>query len=404
MKTEAETLDESQEFKILVVDDVPENLSVLFDFLLSNHYRVLVAQDGESALEVLQVEEVDLILLDIMMPGLNGFEVCSLLKQDPKTVDIPIIFMTALADMNDKLKGFSAGAVDYITKPFQQKEILARIRTHLTLRKLQHALAQQNKTLVETNQQLAQKNKALEEKNAELDAFSHTVAHDLKNPLGNILGFSILLQQQLTGKITEEELQFVTHIELSARKINDIIESLLLLAGTSKTRQLILSPLDMSSIVQSVLMRLESVIHKTNAVVEMPAQWPTVYGYAPWIEEVWMNYLTNGIKYGGNPPRLQLSTERITEQGQVKFWVQDNGTGLTEQEQALLFTPFTRLHQKKAEGHGLGLCVVESIIRKLGGMTGVSSTIGQGSGFYFSLPVTALAAETEAEPKLLIMQ
>ncbi len=386
MTTDFKPFEANDNAKILVVDDVPENLSILFDFLLGNHYQVLIAQDGEGALEVLKVEEVDLILLDVMMPGLNGFEVCEQLKTAPSTREIPVIFMTALSDTADKLKGFAVGAVDYVAKPIQQEEVLARIHTHLTIRQLQNKLAWQNQKLNDSNQKLVKKNQELEEKNAELDAFAQTVAHDLKNPLGNILGCCSLLHENFSVKDSKsaKELEFVNYIDQSAHKMQDIIESLLLLAGTSKTTEILIERVDMRSILNMVSFRLKPLIESTQAQLIYPDKWPVAHGYAAWVEEVWINYISNGLKYSGQPPILTLGAEELAHE--IKFWVKDNGAGLTEEQQARLFTPFTRLHRKQAEGHGLGLSVVEGIIRRLGGCAGVESEVGQGSLFYFTLP------------------
>ncbi|OUD15318.1 response regulator [Thioflexithrix psekupsensis] len=385
-KTESHPVDGTA--NILIVDDVPDNLSVLFDFLLKNNYQVLIAQDGESALEVLQIEAVDLILLDVMMPGLDGFTVCQQLKNNANTADIPIIFMTALSDVSDKVRGFASGAVDYVTKPIQQEEVLARIHTHLMLRQLQKKLAAQNEQLLENNVMLEKKNRALAEKNAQLDAFSHTVAHDLKNPLGNVFGFVTLLEnsvlKNVDPELREKQLEFLSYIELSGRKIQSIIESLMLLAQTSKLENIDIEPLDMDRIIQSARYALMPLLEKTQAEFHVASEWPTVYSYAPWIEQVWVNYLSNAIKYGAKYPVLYLGFD--VYEFEVKFWVRDNGNGLSEEQQKRLFTPFTRLHRKQAEGTGLGLCVVESILRRLGGRVGVESELGQGSLFYFYLP------------------
>lgn len=156
---------------VLLVDDMPANLSILFDFLSENNFEILVARDGESAIELMEhVNPLpDLILLDVMMPGLGGFETCLKVKENPKTQDIPIIFMTALTDTVDKVKGLTLGAVDYITKPFQQDEVLARIHTHLIVRRLQQQLRLKNielelqyQLVVELNEQLKKKNEELE--------------------------------------------------------------------------------------------------------------------------------------------------------------------------------------------------------------------------------------------------
>jgi len=162
---------------ILIVDDTPANVSILFDFLAESGYKVLVAQEGKRAIQKAEYAIPDLILLDIMMPGIDGFETCKVLKSTEKTKDIPIIFMTALADTIDKVKGFKLGAADYITKPIQHEEVLARINSQLNFRRLQkqiqlHAIE-------------------LEKRNLELDAFARTVAHDLKNPLNAVIGYTV---------------------------------------------------------------------------------------------------------------------------------------------------------------------------------------------------------------------
>ena len=146
-----------------------------------------------------------------------------------------------------------------------------------------------------------------------------------------------------------------------------------------------LSPLAMDEIVRQVLERLLPVIKAQGAKMIAPDQWPTAKGYAPWIEQVWANYISNGLKYGGQPPTLNLGATRQAD-GMICFWVRDNGPGLTEAEQAALFVEFSRLNQDQAEGHGLGLAIARRIIERLGGEVGVKSEPGQGSLFYFTLP------------------
>jgi diguanylate cyclase (GGDEF)-like protein len=153
---------------LLIVDDIPENIGVLFHFLNRHGFELLVAESGEDALENVQIEHPDLILLDVMMPGLDGFETCRLLKENPETRHIPIIFMTALSDTTDKIKGFGLGAVDYITKPFRHEEVLARINTHLTIVNLQKQLQAQKIELEKANQELQQQRDTLEKANQEL--------------------------------------------------------------------------------------------------------------------------------------------------------------------------------------------------------------------------------------------
>lgn len=354
---------------ILVVDDNPNNIMLLYEQLSREGFNLWIAENWESCAEVLQHGKPDLILLDIMMPKVDGYEVCQRLKAEPETANIPIIFMTALSDTINKVRAFNIGAVDYITKPFHKEEVLARIKTHLTMSKMQ---------------------KALQTHNQELDAFAHTVAHDLKNPLSAFSSLLDLLKTEfIPDKVpSEKALHYLDLARQSVSRTFNIIDALLMLAGVSKQQELQLQPLKMCDIVQRAQERLTLQIEKTGAVITEPKQWPVAQGYAPWVEEIWANYISNALKYGGTPPVLNLGAT-LQPNGQVKFWIQDNGEGLSEEQQKVLFTPFTRLKTHRQEGHGLGLSIVERIAHHLKGTVGVESSLGQGSIFYFTLPVPA---------------
>ena len=232
----------------------------------------------------------------------------------------------------------------------------------------------------------------LEARNAELDAFAHTVAHDLKNPLSAVVGYGMFLLSRY-GRIDDEQrLTMLNTIVRQGKRMSSIIDELMLLASMRRLGGVSFSPLDMAQIVAEVQERLALVIEEKHAHINLPESWPAVVGYAAWVEEILANYLSNAIKYGGDPLEVTLGWD---EQGAfVRFWVRDNGAGLTPEEQARLFTPFTRLDQISAKGHGLGLSIVRRISDKLGGQVGVVSTPGEGSTFWFTLPVsTAEAAE-----------
>ncbi len=356
---------------ILVVDDTPANQHLLAGMLTEQGYRVRSALNGQRALASVQKEPPDLILLDIIMPGLDGYTVCRQLKAEPQTRDIPIIFISALDELFDKITAFEVGGVDYITKPFQIEEVAARVNTHLTL-------ADMRRTLQAQNQQL-------QEQNSELNAFAHTVAHDLKSPLAKILTIFSLIQEHAPN--LEADLQDLLQIGMKAsHKLNNIIDDLLLLARVRK-EEAPLAPINMSEVVNQALSRLSLLLEEYQPELILPTEWPQAQGYAPWLEEVWANYISNGLKYGGPSPRLELGAAPQAD-GMVRFWVRDNGLGLNSQAQASLFTEFTRLDPTRAAGHGLGLSIVRRIITKLGGQVGVESVPGQGSLFYFTLPMT----------------
>jgi signal transduction histidine kinase len=165
--------------------------------------------------------------------------------------------------------------------------------------------------------------------------------------------------------------------------MNHTIDELMLLANIRKI-DLTLAPLDMGSVVDAAQQRLSSLIEARGAEIIYPEEWSSALGYGPWVEEVWVNYLTNALKYGGTPPRIELG---VSPQGDsIRFWIKDNGRGIKAQDQARLYTPFTRIDQAAAQGHGLGLSIVKRIVEKLGGTVGVESESGAGSVFWFTLP------------------
>ena len=370
---------------ILVVDDTPSHLRLLWYVLSEQGYRVRVVADGQRALESVRADPPDLILLDILMPGMGGYEVCRQLKAQPATCDIPIIFLSALDTTTDKVDAFAAGGVDYVAKSDQPEEMLVRVKTHLALRDLRRRLEAANREL---ERQVTE----LQMRNAELDAFAHTVAHDLRNPLSIIVGYSQMLVEGATLMPPEDLRDYASNVLHSANKIGDTIESLLLLSGVRR-QDVEIGRLDMGRIVAEARQRLLPMEAEYHPEITLPDRWPIAWGYAPWVEAVWANYLSNAMKYGGRPPCIELGAEALDGTPErplpprvVRFWVRDNGTGLTPEEQARLFTPFTRIQVSRAAGHGLGLSIVQRIVEKLGGCVGVDSVAGAGSTFYFTLP------------------
>ena len=226
----------------------------------------------------------------------------------------------------------------------------------------------------------------LQVRNDELDAFAHTVAHDLKSPLSIILGYSEMLLDMEPAAPDALRRDGLQTIVATVDKINNIIDELLLLAEVRKG-DVQTAPLAMGIIAREACARLEQVIRQQRAEIVFVEQWPTALGYSPWIEEVWINYVSNALKYGGSPPRLEVGGD-LLDHRQARFWVRDNGRGLSAAEQARLFTPFTQLAHVRATGHGLGLSIVRRIVEKLGGTVGVESAVGQGSTFYFTLPTS----------------
>jgi signal transduction histidine kinase len=378
--------EQSKPGSILVVDDTIANLRLLADLLKGQNYKVRSVTSGAMALMAASAAPPDVILLDINMPEMDGYEVCRQLKKNSPLKDIPVIVISALDDVFDKVKAFDSGAVDYITKPIEPEEVLARVSNHLQIYRLRSQL--QERTL------------ELEQGIQELDAFAHTVAHDLRNPLTSIIGYAEMLKRELKPgtEISERAVKRIQSIAQAGRKMNAIIEALLLLANVSQQRQIHLTPINMADVIAQVQNRLTLMIEEYQGVIKLSSNWPRAVSYVPWLEEVWANYLSNGLKYGGRPPVLELGADRV-ERYFIRFWVRDNGPGLDEEAQLKLFTPFTRLHQDHTEGHGLGLSIVQRIVERLGGRVGVESSPGKGSMFYFTLPETD-GSDSRAKPEV----
>jgi signal transduction histidine kinase len=240
--------------------------------------------------------------------------------------------------------------------------------------------------LLEINRQLHQEIEKKEKLITDLDAFAHTVAHDIKNPLSAIVSSISLVPEALERMDREMLNDLAGMIKSSAEKSIHITDELLTLARVG-IQNVPTTPLKMDIIFTEVKIRLFNFIKEKKIVIEKPNSWPLSIGYASWIEEVWYNYLSNAIKYGGNPPKVKVGADE-PENGFVRFWIKDNGDGVSPENQILLFNQFTRLNTDSEQGQGLGLSIVKRIIERFGGTVGVESSgnKGEGSLFYFTLP------------------
>lgn len=228
----------------------------------------------------------------------------------------------------------------------------------------------------------------LETRNTELDAFAVSVAHDLRNPLSVIVGFAETLLSVYDELSKDEVLRAIGRIARTGRKMDSIIEALLLLARIRKTAVRPV-PVDMGPVITDVIHRLGPLIDARGAQVSLPSHWPVALGYAPWLEEVWANYLSNALTYGGTPPAVELGANLVPG-GRVRFWIRDNGDGIPANLKPRIFESFV---QPRTTGHGMGLTIVKRIIEKLDGCVDVESTgrPGEGSTFSFELPAALIA-------------
>jgi two-component system, sensor histidine kinase and response regulator len=343
--------------QVLVIEDDDAIRATLADILELSGYTVFQAANGEEGVALARRHRPDVILTDIAMPGLNGFEVIRALRADEQTRAIPVIVISASVEPRKVRQAMDLGAEDFIMKPFTEDQVLRSIRARL-----------EKKSLLD-----------------ELDAFAHTVAHDLKNPIAVLSMRAQLLRALWDTADDAKLLQHVVELEKNTDWLNNIVEELLLLAGV---RRQTISPrrVDMAAVITEALGRVEHLTLRSHAQVEQPAAWPAALGHGPWIVEIWTNYLSNAVKYGGSPPAIRLGADVVPERARVRFWVQDNGAGLTPEQQATLFQPFARVTETRVKGHGLGLSIVRRIAEKLAGSAGVESQPGAGSRFWFELP------------------
>ncbi|MDY6802537.1 MAG: response regulator [Cyanobacteriota bacterium] len=430
---------------IFIVDDNPNNIKVLFDFLRNSGFRVLVAKDGESALAKLEETSADLILLDIMMPGIDGFETCRRLKANPKTNEIPVIFMTALADTDNKVRGLSLGAVDYITKPFEREEILARINMQIQFRELTKELAAKNAELKDLNAQLEEKveertrelKKAqfqliLGEKMSSLGQLVAGVAHEINNPIGFIAGnlsYATNYAQDLINLLNlyqkyypEPEAEIKEQIE--AIELDYLVEDFpqlidSMMEGTKRITQISKSmrtfsrsdaeakvKFDIHKGIDSTLLILK---HRLKANQQRPdievikeyCNLPEIDCYPGQLNQVFMNIIANAIdafdelnsgrswaEIKANRNEIKIKTEMGENGDRAIVKITDNGIGMPPLVKAKIFDHlFTT--KGVGKGTGLGLSITREIIEdKHGGVICCNSAPGKGTEFTIALPVS----------------
>lgn len=289
-----------------------------------------------------------------------------------------------------------ADRINILKQEKEQAQAAALVAAQETEELIQKQNIVLEETIAARTQQLAQANTQLQLQVQELDAYAHTVAHDLKSPLGILLGYAELLSLEPDSLAADTVQEILDAVSRSAHKANEIVEELLLLATVRQQKQIPVHPLEMGAVVKNAQTRLRATTQNSESSVEIrlekPETWPVCLGYTPWIEEVWINYLSNALKYGDNPAQISVGGDIQGQMG--RFWVQDRGAGLTPEEQNKLFVPFERLQQTRAQGHGLGLSIVRRIVETLNGRVGVESEVGEGSMFYFTLPLATASERT----------
>ncbi|HEY9646075.1 MAG TPA: response regulator [Chroococcidiopsis sp.] len=402
--------------KVLIVDDSPDNLQVLME-ILKDDYAVIAATTGEKALALACKDPIpDLIILDVVMPQLDGYAVCTRLKADPQTQNIPVIFVTALSEVGNETKGFALGAVDYMTKPLSPPVVKARIKSHLTLQRL--------------HQELMHKNDALAQATRLKDEFLANMSHELRTPLNAILGLSETLLEEILGALNEPQQTAIATIEKSGQHLLELINDILDLSKISAGKmELLLTPTEVHRLCDASLLFIKQHAHDKQLSVHkhLPDGLDPVVLDERRIRQVLINLLTNAVKF--TPPGGQINLHvgvgcgqtwqgnaaipdsfQAIDQPLIVFQVTDTGIGIAPHDLPRLFQPFTQIDSslnRQQNGTGLGLSMIKQITELHDGLLAVDSQPGCGSCFTVGLPykvppaVSSLPESTTSSSMLL---
>jgi len=407
---------------ILLLDDVPDNLQVLSDILIREGFLVRPVASAAAAFRTIEARLPDLVLADIKMPGMDGYAFCRQLKAVERTRELPVIFISALGGTLDKVRAFEAGGVDYITKPFQSGEVVARVRTHLALRELRLSLSQLNLELEgrvlartreledslealrlevaervraqaqvqrmadELEQRVAERTAQLESANTELEAFSYSVSHDLRAPLRSVDGFSQALLEDCGERLGETGRNYLERIRSSGQRMGRIIDDLLKLSRANRD-ELCREETDLSGLCARIAADLARA--RPFPPVQVSIQpGMRVRGDGGLLQVLLENLLGNAWKFTSKcvSPRIQAG-ETVQPGGGRAFFIRDNGAGFDMAQADRLFRAFHRLHtDAEFQGTGIGLTIVQRIVRRHGGRVWAEAEPGQGAVFFFTLP------------------
>jgi len=373
-----------QDYTILIVDDTPTNLGVIADYLKTYGFRIRMTRSGEKALKRVKYAPPDIILLDVMMPGIDGFETCRRLKADETSRDIPVIFMTALVNPDDKVKGFKVGAVDYVTKPLHQEEVLARVTTHLQIRDLTRSLQKSNQELAASNQELA----AL---NATKDKFFSIVAHDLRGPFQPLLGTSEVFLTMADTIPRSEIKKLGEGMYHTLKGVYDLLENLLNWSQIEQGRiEYLPDGIDLRRITKPIInLFTENAADKDIRLQNNVIEGVFVYADKNMLDMVIRNLISNALKFTPNGGQITISAGPGQPSSEfVEVSISDSGVGISQADLNKLFklgvhhtTPGTA----REKGTGLGLILCQEMVEKNGGQIWLESELGQGTTVKFTM-------------------
>lgn len=360
---------------ILIVDDIPRNLQVLGNILKNEGYETAVATSGKQALATIEKAKPDLILLDIMMPEMDGFEVCTEIKSNPDYKDISIIFLTGKSDADEIVKGFSLGASDYITKPFQKSELMARVKTQLEIKAYRDTIEEQNELL--------------NRHNANKDRLFSIISHDLRSPFQGLLGLTQMLHEEYDTLEREEISEYIGMIHQSADKFFNLLENLLQWTIVERGQiEFNPQPIHIRDVVTENIELYDAVTRKKNIRFEIQADENLhLFTDLNALQTVLRNLISNAIKFsnpGGTITITAAMNGHFTELGVI-----DQGIGMDPENAGNIFEiehMKSRPGTMNEKGSGLGLLITKSLVERGGGSIRVVTTPGEGTAFYFTQP------------------
>jgi len=366
---------------ILIVDDIPKNLQILSGILSNENFEISFASSGKQALTSVEAAPPDLILLDIMMPELDGYQVCKILKSNDKTKDIPIIFLTGKAEPNDITEGFKAGAVDYVIKPFNSQELISRVNTHIELKLSRDKI-------LENNIQLEKYQVELKQLIASKDKFFSIISHDLRGPFSGFLGLSSILAEEYDKLEMEEIAQISISMNKAANRLFSLLENLL---EWSKSQMDVLR-INIEKLNIDDAITRTFYLFSTNAEsknIKLISEVPnTIFAYADnyVINTVLRNLVSNAIKFSNENGTVKISTKEIDNK--IHVYISDSGVGIDPKNQSKIFKieeKYSTSGTKNEIGSGLGLILCKELIEKQYGTLRFESEPGKGTTFIFTL-------------------
>ena len=375
-----------EDYLILIVDDTEANVKLLSHVLRQIGLKPIAAFNGKDAVELVKERQPDLVLLDILMPDMTGYEVCSIMNNDEDLKDIPVIFLSALSDTDNKIEGFKAGGVDYITKPFQKDEVLARIKTHLEIRKLQ-------KERDERIQILRDRETELRELNKKKDNLVRMVSHDIKNPLTGIIGLANMLRKDL-GFSEDDKTRMLEVMEESGTKLLDMVEKMLDIESTQQeSSEAKLTETDLRELASKVISvhNPKAILKNISLSFEEEIKTSKVMMDQVKMEVALNNLVANALKFTSSKGSVVLAIS--TDEESVHFKVSDTGIGIPDTLIDSIFDinndrfPVSQKGTDGEIGTGLGLDVVKNYVNIHNGEVWVESEVDSGTTFFIDIPL-----------------